>query len=443
MSIFSQALAPYKNKSSTIKNPEKWFLDALGGPNKAGVRVNEASALTLSAYFDGVNLIANHIGYLPFNVILKDPQSGNRTHQPGHRINELMQWEANRSKYGGMSAFTFKKTMTVHMLNWGNAFAIIHRRGTEIDELELIEPWNTRIYTDKQTENIFYSFADHERRYPAREVLHLHQFSLDGIKGHSIIEAGARDRIGGHLAAAQYGERFFGNGTHMGGLLMTEESLGNDPDVVNEAKSEVRSELENVYGGPDKWHRIGILDGKWEYKNMTLKASDAQLIERTEATVEDVARWLGVPTSKLKSKQNTAYNTREHEAIDYVQDGLIPRTTIWEQETRRKLLTASEKQQGMLTSINEKDLMRGDLRAMAEFLREMVDRGIFTPNDALEFMGEDTFEGGDVHFMPLNYTTLENFLTGDSENNESAANRLADAIREITKNGHHEADIQP
>lgn len=430
MSIFAQAIAPYQNEASTIKNPKKWFLDAIGGKTGSGITVTEKTALTLSAYYDGVNLLSNHVGYLPFHVILRDFETGNRTQQPQHQLRNLLNWESNSSKYGGMSAFTFKKTMTVHMLNWGNAYAIIHKgMGGRITDLELIEPWNARVVKDKNNQTIRYKFTEYDRYYLPFEVLHLHQFSLDGIVGKSIVEAGARERFGGHIAAATYGEAFFGNGTHMGGILISEDSLGTDEQVVNEAKSEIRGELDNVYGGPEKWHNIGILDGKWEYKNMTLKASDAQLIERSEATVEDVARWLGIPTAKLKSRQNTAFNTREHEAIDYVQDGLIPRTTIWEQETRRKLLTDQEKAQGFECSINEKDLMRGDLRAMAEFLRNMVDRGIFTPNQALEFMGEDTFDNGDVHLMPMNYTTLEAFEAGTSENaEENLVNALKAAV---------------
>lgn len=423
MSIFSQAIAPYQN-DTTLKNPKEWFINSTGGRTRSGITVNERKALTLSAYYDGVNLIANHVGYLPFNIILRDPNSNNRTEQRNHQLYNLLNHEANTSSYGGMSAFTFKKTMTIHMLNWGNAYAIIHRgRGRRINELELVEPWRVRIEKDTRTKDIYYKFKDYEEIYRPRDVLHLHQFSLDGIVGKSIIEAGARDRFGGHIAAATYGETFFGNGTLMGGMLISEDSLGTDPNVVNAAKSEIRTELENVYNGEDNWHRIGILDGKWEYKNMTLKASDAQLIERSEATVEDVARWLGIPTAKLKSRQNTAFNTREHEAIDYVQDGLIPRTTIWEQEVRRKLFTFNEKQEGHEALINEKELMRGDLESMSQFLKDLVDRAIFTPNQALEFMGEDTFDGGDVHLMPLNFTTLE---AGTQEN---PAENLVNALK--------------
>lgn len=85
----------------------------------------------------------------------------------------------------------------------------------------------------------------------------------------------------------------------------------------------------------------------------------------------------------------------------------------------------------METSINEKDLMRGDLKSMAEFLRDMVDRGIFTPNDALEFMGEDTFEEGNIHLMPLNYTTIEKFAERGTDNVQNIKEELKTKV-----NGH-------
>lgn len=436
MSVFSQALNKYQNNITTLKEPKQWLLESIGGKTRSGMKVNERLALTLSAYYDGVNLLANHIAYLPFQIIQQDLNTGNRTKRHEHEIYDLMNWEANSSYYGGMTAFTFKKTMTLHMLNWGDAFSLIHRGGGGIRELELIEPWRGSVIKDRATKSIWYDFDDYENYFPARDVLHLHQFSLDGVRGLSIIQAGARERFGGHLAVEQYGETFFGQGTHMGGLLTTEESLGNDPKVVNQAKSEIRQELENVYGGPENWNKIGILDGKWQYKNLTLPAADAQLLERSKATVEDIARWLGVPPTKLKDTSSQNYNNREHEAIDYVQDGLMPRTEIWQQETRRKLLREREKRDGYETIINVKDLMRGDLQSMAEFLREMVDRAIFTPNQALEFMGEDTYEGGDVHLMPLNFTTLEKFEEGVTENE---AEQLIQSLKRVInnrKNGH-------
>jgi len=95
------------------------------------------------------------------------------------------------------------------------------------------------------------------------------------------------------------------------------------------------------------------------------------------------------------------------QAIDYTQDALNPRIEIWQQECRRKLLLEREKRSGHEIQINSKDLMRSNLRDLGDFLSQMVDRSIFTPNQALKFVGEDTFEDGDIHLMQRNMQVLE------------------------------------
>ena len=408
MNAFSKAINSirYQNAtylpSSSVGNPKPWMRNFAS----AGIQVDERSALTLSAYFDGVNLLANHIAGLPFSVIERNHATGNIEHISNHQLRELLHFQPNPR----MSAFTFKKLMTVYMLNYGNAFAKIKKSGNKIVSLTPKKPWETTILQNKQSGEVFYKFKDDNKRYAQRDVLHLHQFSLDGIIGLSIIEAGARDRFSGHLAVEKFGEAYFKNGTHISGILKTKDSLGSEPKVVNKAKSQVREEFETIYSGTDNFHKLAILEGDWEYENVTIKATDAQLVERSKATVQDVARWLGIPVSKLKQTDGQANNSREAEAINYVQDALNPRIQIWAQETRNKLLLGSEKRKGYETYFDSKDLMRSDLKSLSEFLSKMVDRGIFTPNQALKFINADTFPEGDVHLMQENMKILEDHI---------------------------------
>jgi len=397
MSVFARAVNSTTTEY-TAKDPKPFL--KLFGESTSGKAVNEESAMTLSAYFDGVNLLANHIASLPFSVILRDG-TGNIDHIVDHQLRELLQFEPN----GKMTAFTFKKLMTVWMLNWGNAFALIKRDRNKITSLIPKKPWETKILRDKETGEIFYKFKDDKHNHPARDVLHLFQYSLDGIKGLSIIEAGAKDRFGGHLATEEYGEKFFKNDAHISGILKTSDHLGSDPNTINSAKSEVREEFDQVYDG--RFHNLAILEGNWDYENVTLKASDAQLIERMKISVADIARWLHIPVGKLKQTDGESFNSREAQSIEYTQDALNPRIEIWQQECRRKLLLEREKRSGHEIQINSKDLMRSNLRDLGDFLSQMVDRSIFTPNQALKFVGEDTFEDGDIHLMQRNMQVLE------------------------------------
>jgi phage portal protein BeeE len=44
------------------------------------------------------------------------------------------------------------------------------------------------------------------------------------------------------------------------------------------------------------------------------------------------------------------------------------------------------------------DLMRGDMRAQAEYYREMIQNGIMTPNEVRKSLKLNTLEGLDVPF---------------------------------------------
>lgn len=370
----------------------------------SGVAVSNQTAMTLSAYFHGVNLISNHLAMLPFKVYKPEsPGSDNMVCSYDHAVTQRLHYEADSDR---MTSFWLRKAMNIHMLNWGNAFAKIHRERGQVSRLELIEPWRMRILKDPETNILTYKIAGDDRSYDWSQILHVFQFSYDGLIGKSVIEF-AKDRMGGHLAAEQYGESFFGNGTHMGGMLISKQSFGNDAQVAEEAKSEIRKELEQIYSGPDNFMKIGIFDGEMEYRPLHLKASDVQLIERMKFSVDDVSRWLHIPPHKLNSLERSTNNNIEHQSIEYVQDTLLPRVSIWEQETRRRLFTQSEKDSGYHTKINLNGLLRGDVKTRGEFYQRMLDRGVFTPNDVLRLEDMNTYPEGNKHFMQQNYQFIE------------------------------------
>ncbi|GEM_PF-2158634 len=457
-SIFGNAVQKHFNQdSSNLKNPEPWLGNLVGGSNSAGVSVNERTALELSPYFNAVNLISDHCAQHPFFVIQKDYSTNNIEVLADHNITKLIQHEPAPF----LDGFQFRKLMTLWKLNWGNAYSLIERNGSglrintvndkkfknqprnEVVKLHPKKPWETTVIFDKEKKQKLFKFKDEDGLFKPRDVIHLKQFSTDGIVGRSIIDYAA-DRFSGHLATEKYGEKFYKNGTHMGGILTVAEDWGRNAENANKIKSAIRRELRNVYGGEPNWHNIGIFDkgDKIDYQNLTLPADEAQLIERSKFSIEDVARWTGVPVSKLKGDQNTSYNTREFEALDFIQDGLMPRLEVWQQELRRKLLSEEEKKEGYQILIDIKKLEKADLKSTAEYLAKLVDRAIMTPNQALEFLDMDTYEGGDIHLMQRNMTTLENFEEEGNQTDTEVVDNFANKLKETIEqpkahtNGH-------
>src|SRR3972149_11083914 len=53
-------------------------------------------------------------------------------------------------------------------------------------------------------------------------------------------------------------------------------------------------------------------------------------------------------------------------------------------------------------------LLRADVAARSAFYTAMLDRGVFSINEVRELEDKDPIEGGDVHMVQQNMTTLEN-----------------------------------
>lgn len=67
---------------------------------------------------------------------------------------------------------------------------------------------------------------------------------------------------------------------------------------------------------------------------------------------------------------------------------------------------------------NAEGLLRGDSQARGEFYKSLWNMGAITINEIREKEDLNPVDGGDTHFVPLNTTTLERAISGDSPGEE-------------------------
>lgn len=105
----------------------------------------------------------------------------------------------------------------------------------------------------------------------------------------------------------------------------------------------------------------------------------------------------------------------EHSAIEAVTDSLIPYAKLWEQEVWRKLLTPREQEQYYAKHLFDA-LLRGDTLSRTEALSKQFQNGALTVNQWMEIEDRNPVgPDGDVHFVPLNMTTLERAVAGEPD----------------------------
>ncbi len=304
--------------------PDAWKTFGMDTPVAAGVVVTEKTALTNSAFWNGVNLISSQIATLPRIVYRRgedDTRERDRT-QPAARV--LMSPNPN------MTNVVFWETLVAHILTWGNAYAEI-----EFDKaLRPIGLWP--ITPDRVTPFLeggllkYRVTGSRSGVLEAEDVLHVPGLGFDGLRGYSVVQM-ARQSLGLSLAAERFGAKFFGNGARPGTVLEHPGKLS------PEAQQRLRASVQREQGGDGQ---LGVMVAEEGMKVTTIgiPPDDAQFLETRVFEVEEVGRWLNLSPAKLKSKiGERPGGNLEADQINFLTDTLRPHLIRIEQECDRKL----------------------------------------------------------------------------------------------------------
>ncbi|MBU9468525.1 phage portal protein [Burkholderia multivorans] len=345
-------VTPAVNNSLSLGSAELYELLA-GSPAAAGVAVNEASAMRVTAVYACVRLIAGAIASLPLAVY-------RRTDDGRERVRNDLWWLLNEQPCPTVSAAVFWEYLLAQMLLSGDALAEIERgRGGAIRGLI---PLDSRAVGIRNVSGrLRYEFC-RDGQWLGRDqddILHIPGFGFDGTRGMSVIRHAAREAIGLALAAEAFSSRFFASGAHPDVALkvpgkMTQEQIDN-----------LRRIWASKYGGAHNASLPIVLTEGTDLKEVTLSAQDSQLIEARRFQVADIARAFGVPPHMVgETDKSTSWGSGiEQQGIGFVQYTLAPHLNRIEQEINRKCFRTER----LFVEFNVEGLLRGDSKARAEY----------------------------------------------------------------------------
>ena len=134
---------------------------------------------------------------------------------------------------------------------------------------------------------------------------------------------------------------------------------------------------------------------------------DAQFVENAEISVQDIARFFGVPLYKLQSGKQS-YNSNEQNSIEYVVSTLHPIVTRYEEAFTYRLLTFADAERYRIR-INLNAELRGDFTARGSWYEKMRNIGAYSANDIRDLEDLPDVDGGDERYASLNYVPLSDW----------------------------------
>lgn len=389
-----------------------WLEKLTSLSNDSGVRVNEKTALALTAFYRGITLLAGSIATQPLHLFQRyGEQMKNKRADRTHPAVRML----TRHPNGYQNKFQFRFYMVVVMLLWGNYYAYITRNNFyEPVAMHPLPPW----LVDVRVENGRKVFYVKGKRYNNNQIFHIYGLSLDGLTGINPVKY-ASQTLGLNLAAERMQSSAFGKGLHAGGVIQMPEEyqgvMGSTDEEAKQHMKEVRESFRELYqNGPDSWHELMFIEPGWKFEQFKLNLETAQIIQTRKMGIADIARLLGVPLHKLMELDEATYNNIEQMGIQYVQDGVMPLTMNIEAEEDAKLLKESEKDTRYFRH-NLDGLMRADIKSRYEAYSIALGR------NAPGFMGpeevRDKEDLGDID--------LDQLYKPDNMNRQSATEEAA------------------
>lgn len=387
--------------------------------SESGQIVAPDTALTLSAFWSCVWLIARTLATLPLDL-KRYAKNGKGDLLFDDPLYEVLRWKPNSK----MTATNFWTFMWANLLVWGTGYAEKKYASGKVIALEpLLSEYVTPYITD--TGQLRFRIEDprNPREIAADDMFRLFDKTLDGITGCSVIEFG-RQSLGLAQAGEQASSNTFRNGLQAGGFIKVDKFL--KPDQREMFRKEIAD-----FSGKDGKKRGGlmVLEGGTDFSQLTIKPMDAQLLQSRQFGVEDVCRWFGVPPILIG--HSAAGQTMWGSGVEQIFSGftrltLRPYLTVCQQAVRAGLIPIPDRRD-VTAEYDLDELLAGDSQARANLYSTFCQNGIMTRNEAREKEGLPRMEGGDVLTVQSNLIPLERM--GDDPAEGSGLTSAAEQVR--------------
>lgn len=374
----------------TLRDPNGWLPADRAGD--AGEAVSDYTAMSLSAVWACVNLIAGTISSLPLMVYRTDRQ-GVRTVANDHALYRLLHDSPNFDQ----TAVDFWDFLSGSVELWGNGYA---RKIDESGRLLGLVPVNPSIMNPPRRlkdGTIEYRWFEDGRQFVEtdRTMLHIRGPGGNPLGGMSTLTFG-RNAFSLARATDKAAGKTFANGLRPSGGLKFDKWLTDPQREI--AKKELAAKI-----GADNSGQPLILEGGVDWKQFTINPEDAQMLESRAFSIEEICRFFGVPPFMVgHTEKTTSWGTGiEQQTLGFLKFTLRRRLKRIEQALEKQLLTPVERAAGLVIEFNLEGLLRADSAGRAAFYASGLDKGWLNINQVCKWENLPPVEGGDVNRVQM------------------------------------------
>jgi HK97 family phage portal protein len=386
----TRAAALSQERRSSLAAPTQWLIDAIRsvtGGSGEGVRVNQASALSLAAVHACVRVIAESVASMPLRFYGTNTD-GSKFVDNSHPLSYLIN-EPNEAQ----TRYEFVQWMAMQLKLTGNAYAVITRDPTTQRPVELNPIPTKRVKAQLTPTGILYHIEGRDEPIAGIDMVHFRGMTADDLTtGLNPIQLHANS-LGITIGAERSTARFYGKNASLKWAIKWK---GAQPSV--EAAQKTKQTFINVLEGNDP---VTVLPDGTDLEQLNLSPQEAEFIAARKYGAEDIARMFGVPAYMIGADSSGIKSSVEQQAQDFYTQTILPTVTMMEQELRRKLTTEAEKGTYYFKFVFN-SLLRADAKSRAEYYNMGIRGGWLSPNEARSLEDFNPMAGGETTYTESN-----------------------------------------
>lgn len=345
-------------------------------------------AMEVSAFWASVRLLSETVAAMPLVCYDRDVDTNIKKPRTDYDLWRLLNYNPNRYQ----TRTEFIEQIMLNLVTRGNAYVAINRTARRITSLIPIPSAQMEtvllddgaiVYKQETANGDINMFAE-------ESIWHIKLFG-NGIMGLSPL-AYASPAIGQAIDLSKRSSVLAANGGKTNGVLTCDQAL----------KPEQRAQIKSAFAGLQEGNQaeLFVLEAGFNYQQTSLSPTDMQLLESRRFSIEDIARFMGVPSVLIN---DTSASTTWGSGIEQINQGfyklnLKPYLERIESSIKRWLMPRAD-WDNVNIEFDFDSLLRADKATRLESQSKAVNSGLLTPNEGRAAEGLPPETGGDTIYL--------------------------------------------
>lgn len=390
----------------TAELNEDELLEWLGIPDNTSKK-----AISEVTYYTCMKMLAETIGKMPLKYYQQTKEG--RIRADPTKAGKLMTVRPNPF----MTATTMWTTVEQNCQHYGNGYIWMRTRFSREaygGNYEIMDMWPmqsqyvTMLMDDKgwfgDKGDLYYLYNDpktgEEYLLTKDTVLHFKTwFTFDGITGEPVRNI-LKATIEGSSESQSYMNKLYKQGLT---ASMALQYLG---DLEEDKIRKLQKKFGDKLTGSQNAGKVVPVPIGLTLTPLNISLTDAQFFELRKYSALQIAGAFGIKPNQINDYEKSSYANSEMQQLAFLVDTMSYRLKMYEEEINGKVLMPEEEEGQYFYKFNEKAILRTDSQTQMENLSKAVNNGIYTPNEAREYLDMPSREGGDVLMVNGNYIPI-------------------------------------